>query len=313
VESLAPGSGTLGPAPNAFDIAVESLAPGTNAFTTGPNSFDIAVESLAPGTNAFTTGPNSFDIAVESLAPGLDVFGNVGGERGGIEGGVGEGDASPLSMASAKVNYQNAVADAMMFRNGVFEPGVDYRVELPQLDMGSAPMIKVSDIATSPTIGQLTAGTQGTAPVQYASGGRVKQPDSPIDGVQGLLRILQSYLQKSGSTDPDAFAKVKRSLMAYLSMGKPYFVSNQCIFLYEEKSPGVIEFHIMNGGSVRDMIAGATEFIDKMAQKYSTAFTYYDNPIISEFTKYSHVPVRVKRVNGGVDRTFEMTFDLGAK
>ena len=100
----------------------------------------------------------------------------------------------------------------------------------------------------------------------------------------------------------DIFAK-------YAELGLLYFRTDSVMIVYEVKD-GCVEFHCMNGGTGADLTSAINRFLEDMSQEFDVAATYYDNPRINELVKYSKYPATVRRIDGGEDRTFEMTFNL---
>jgi len=48
----------------------------------------------------------------------------------------------------------------------------------------------------------------------------------------------------------------------------------------------------------------------KAKGKFDKAATYYDNPAINDLANMPIIKGTVKKIDGGLDRTYEMSFDL---
>jgi hypothetical protein len=90
----------------------------------------------------------------------------------------------------------------------------------------------------------------------------------------------------------------------------PLFTTENVIIRYEEVDESTIEFHCMNAGSGKDLTKAVVELLQSLPTRYDRAVTYYDNPRINVLVPYLYFPVQVEKIDDGVDRTYEMRFDL---
>jgi hypothetical protein len=103
---------------------------------------------------------------------------------------------------------------------------------------------------------------------------------------------------------------VKGIMERWQTEGRMLFFAPSVVFVIEEKSEEVAEFHSINGGSGRDLSTAVNAMLPLLAQFYSRAVTYYDNPRVNDLLKYSAFPASYRRLDEGRDRTFEATFHL---
>ena len=100
------------------------------------------------------------------------------------------------------------------------------------------------------------------------------------------------------------------SFEKYVQHGGKYFVSGNTIFLIEPKANGVVEFHTINGGDGKDLSRGINHLLKEASQYFIKAITYYDNPRINDLLSHSQFKHTVKKINQGLDKTYELVFDL---
>jgi hypothetical protein len=96
----------------------------------------------------------------------------------------------------------------------------------------------------------------------------------------------------------------------YAWNGGKWFETDKVVIMHKDLAPGVAEFHCMNAGDGRDITVAVNTLLQQLSVDHFRAVTYYDNPRISEISKYSNFPAEVQRVDKGIDATFQMTFDL---
>jgi len=88
------------------------------------------------------------------------------------------------------------------------------------------------------------------------------------------------------------------------------FHKENVVIRYAPIDDTTIEFHCMNAGNGKDLTEAINELLQSLSAGYDRAVTYYDNPKINELVQYSHFPTCVEKIDAGVDRTYEMRFDL---
>jgi len=102
------------------------------------------------------------------------------------------------------------------------------------------------------------------------------------------------------------------SFVKYCNRGEVFFTTEKVVTILKYVGNNTIEFHCMNGGNGKDLTEAVNLLTNKLSDKYDKAVTYFDNPRISEFVKYSDFPAEVKEVNLGTDMKYELTIYLGA-
>ena len=99
----------------------------------------------------------------------------------------------------------------------------------------------------------------------------------------------------------------------YREMGGAYFSTEKTIIVLKCIGDSTVEFHAMNGGNGLDLTQAVNSMLEKLSVNYEKVVTYYDNPRISELSKYGLYAITVKKIDEGMDRTYEMTIDLTKK
>lgn len=131
--------------------------------------------------------------------------------------------------------------------------------------------------------------------------------------INELMQIFDADFAKNHQGREYGLEEAKQKFKKYIDSNKPYYVSHNIIVIWRDQGQKIVEFHTINGGDSQDLIMGLTDFLNVMSKKFNHAITYYDNPAINELAKHSPYPTHVKKVDRGVDRTYAMVFDLGAK
>ena len=90
----------------------------------------------------------------------------------------------------------------------------------------------------------------------------------------------------------------------------PLFSTDYVLIRYEQVDDSTVEFHCMNAGGGKDLTEAINELLQSLATRYTRAVTYYDNPKINDLVPYSYFPTSVEKIDDGIDRTYEMRFDL---
>jgi len=107
-------------------------------------------------------------------------------------------------------------------------------------------------------------------------------------------------------TEKDAQAVFKK----YLAAGEKHVVFGKTMFLMHMVGKDAVEFHSINGGGPVDIINGVNNLLQVLSAQFSKAVTYYDNPKINALAEQSKFPHKIRKVNKGIDRTYELSFDL---
>lgn len=124
-----------------------------------------------------------------------------------------------------------------------------------------------------------------------------------------LSRVVVADLRKNYEGRGFDRASVQLAFEEYIRRGLPYFCVDSVLIVYNVADDAV-EFHCVNGGTGADLTAAINDFLTVQSSNFDRAVTYYDNPRINELIKFSKFPAQVKRIDGGEDRTYEMSFDL---
>ena len=104
--------------------------------------------------------------------------------------------------------------------------------------------------------------------------------------------------------------EVEYLVSLWIDAEMPIFCADKVMFMVQEQSPEVAEFHSVNGGTAKDLSAGVNQLLAALAVNYEFAATYYDNPRVNDLLKHADFPVTCTRLDDGQDRTFEAKFDL---
>lgn len=96
----------------------------------------------------------------------------------------------------------------------------------------------------------------------------------------------------------------------YVAMGESHQIVGKTMFLFHAVDKDTAEFHSINGGNSGDLVVGVNQFLQKLAHDFKQAVTYYDNPRVSELAVHGHYPHSIRKIDRGIDRTYELSFDL---
>jgi hypothetical protein len=102
----------------------------------------------------------------------------------------------------------------------------------------------------------------------------------------------------------------KNTFLEYVKQGMKYLLTKNTIILYSENRDKTVEFHAINAGNKQDLITAVNNLLAKVKEKFDKAVTYYDNPAINDLASMPIVKGTVKKIDGGLDKTYEMSFDL---
>lgn len=102
----------------------------------------------------------------------------------------------------------------------------------------------------------------------------------------------------------------KNTFLEYVKQGMKYLLTKNTIILYSENKDKTVEFHAINAGNKQDLITAVNNLLAKVKEKFDKAVTYYDNPAINDLASMPIVKGTVKKIDGGLDKTYEMSFDL---
>jgi hypothetical protein len=91
------------------------------------------------------------------------------------------------------------------------------------------------------------------------------------------------------------------------------FKHGAVLITYKPYNVDTVEFHCHNGGSKKDLIAAVNAFNNDMSDTYFFSVTFYDNPVINELLKHSDFPCEFKKIDQGIDQTYEANFRLRRK
>ena len=102
----------------------------------------------------------------------------------------------------------------------------------------------------------------------------------------------------------------KDTFLEYVKQGMKYLLTKNAIVIYSPKDEKIVEFHVINAGNKNDLITAVSNLLAKAKNKFDKAVTYYDNPAINDLASMPIVKGTVKKIDGGLDKTYEMSFDL---
>jgi hypothetical protein len=88
------------------------------------------------------------------------------------------------------------------------------------------------------------------------------------------------------------------------------FKHGPVLITYKPYTVDTVEFHCHNGGTGKDLTAAVNAFNKDMSDTYFFSVTFYDNPAINELLNYSNFACEFKKINKGIDETYEATFRL---
>lgn len=121
------------------------------------------------------------------------------------------------------------------------------------------------------------------------------------------LAIIAGDYAKNHSGREYSLDDVKNTFLEYVKRGSQYLLTKNTIIIYAEKDK-TVEFHAINAGNKQDLFHAVNNLFAKV--KVDKAVTYYDNPAINNLATQVIVKGSVKKIDGGLDRTYEMSFDL---
>lgn len=104
--------------------------------------------------------------------------------------------------------------------------------------------------------------------------------------------------------------QAKNALLKYIELGLGLHVAENVAIQHKSDDNHTVEFHCINAGSGADLTKAINDFLKSVSDQYARAVTYYDNPRINDLANYSYYPCTVIQIDGGLDRTYEMSFNL---
>jgi hypothetical protein len=124
------------------------------------------------------------------------------------------------------------------------------------------------------------------------------------------LAIIAGDYAKNHRGREYSLESVKDTFLEYVKQGMKYLLTKNTIILYSENRDKTVEFHAINAGNKQDLVTAVNNLLAKAKVKFDKAVTYYDNPAINDLANLGIVRGTVKKIDGGLDRTYEMSFDL---
>jgi hypothetical protein len=124
------------------------------------------------------------------------------------------------------------------------------------------------------------------------------------------LEIIAGDYAKNHRGREYSLESVKDTFLEYVKQGMKYLLTKNTIIIYSPKKNKTVEFHAINAGNKQDLISAVNNLLEKVKGKFDKAVTYYDNPAINDLANFPIVKGAVKKIDGGLDRTYEMSFDL---
>jgi len=123
--------------------------------------------------------------------------------------------------------------------------------------------------------------------------------------------IIRADWEKHYSDRGIPVEELLEGFQKYCQEGKAYFTTDKVLTLLKYVGHDTVEFHCMNGGDGRDLTQAVNLLCNKLSDRYERAVTYFDNPRISEFVKYSDFRAKVEEINHGPDMKYELTIFIG--
>ena len=117
---------------------------------------------------------------------------------------------------------------------------------------------------------------------------------------------FDKHYQDRGLTAEDLWEGFKK----YRDRGEAFTATDKVITLLKYVGNDTIEFHCLNGGNGKDLVYAVNLLTNKLSDKYDIAVTYFDNPRLADFIKYSDFEINVQEVNLGRDMKYELTIWL---
>jgi len=96
----------------------------------------------------------------------------------------------------------------------------------------------------------------------------------------------------------------------YVATGGLHYIFGKTMFLFHAVDEDTAEFHSINGGTSVDLVEGVNHLLHTLSKHFKKAVTYYDNPKVSGLAVQAHYPHSILKVDGGTDKTYELTFYL---
>lgn len=124
------------------------------------------------------------------------------------------------------------------------------------------------------------------------------------------LAIISGDYAKNHRGREYTLEKAKATFLEYVKQGMKYLLTKNTIIIYSPKKNKTVEFHAINAGNKQDLISAVNNLLEKVKGKFDKAVTYYDNPAINDLANFPIVKGAVNKIDGGLDRTYEMSFDL---
>jgi hypothetical protein len=124
------------------------------------------------------------------------------------------------------------------------------------------------------------------------------------------LEIIAGDYAKNHRGREYSLENAKNTFLEYVKKGMKYLLTKNAMIIYFSVNEKTVEFHAINAGNKADLLTAVNNLFTKVKGKFDKAVTYYDNPAINDLAKLVIVKGTVKKIDGGLDRTYEMSFDL---
>ena len=132
----------------------------------------------------------------------------------------------------------------------------------------------------------------------------------PQHSMAEFLRILEADFVANHQGREYDLDYINSVMRLWRDSGAMIFCAPNVMFVVEERTDGMAEFHSVNGGSAKDLSFGVNTLLKALAAFYEEAVTYYDNPRVNDLLKHSDYPASFTRIDDGLDKTFEAIFKL---
>lgn len=122
--------------------------------------------------------------------------------------------------------------------------------------------------------------------------------------------IIKNDYEKNHNDREYSFDRVLQIFENIERVGWLAFKHGPVLITYKPYNMDTIEFHCHNGGTGKDLTAAVNAFNQDMSDTYFFSVTFYDNPAINNLLKYTLYPSEYKKIDQGIDKTYEATFRL---
>jgi hypothetical protein len=126
-------------------------------------------------------------------------------------------------------------------------------------------------------------------------------------------QLITKDYEKNHSSRDYSLDQFVAAVGNFKNYGWSKFKHGAVIIVYRPYTADTVEFHCHNSGNGGELVEAVNAFNRDMQDTYWWSVTFYDNIKINRLLEYTECPSQLRKVDLGVDKTYEAMFKLRSK